>query len=153
VSQPKCVRRGEAVGWLLSGPDLGLWIGPSQHLPHGWIAGVHEGAGPTDPKLQDLHDTGQQQGIREESQWGFSTDGVADVGGLVPNQHVFAMNIYEQKCVDKRVYCGSYCDTLQLPRWDFFFAVRGEVARVEGNYELRRDEWDWAHGVEFTKNQ
>jgi hypothetical protein len=24
---------------------------PSQPLPHWWTAGVHEGAGPTDPKL------------------------------------------------------------------------------------------------------
>jgi hypothetical protein len=29
--------------------------------------GAHERAGPADPKLKDLHDTGQQQDIQEES--------------------------------------------------------------------------------------
>ena len=35
---------------------------------------MHEGAGTADPKLQNLHDTGQQQDIPEES----SIDSVAE---------------------------------------------------------------------------
>jgi hypothetical protein len=47
------------------GPDSVLWVGPPQHSPHlincwsswrGWSS-------PIDSKLQDLHDTGQQQDI------------------------------------------------------------------------------------------
>ena len=41
---------------------------PSNYPTDELTAGVHEGDSPTDPKLQDLHDTGQQQGILEESQ-------------------------------------------------------------------------------------
>lgn len=33
-----------------------LWIVPHQYLPHWWTSGVHEGASPTNLKLQDLHD-------------------------------------------------------------------------------------------------
>jgi hypothetical protein len=49
-----------------------------------WSAGACEGAGSTDPKLQDLHDTGQQQDVWEESQWGPSIDSVAEARGLEP---------------------------------------------------------------------
>ena len=37
---------------------------PTQHLPHSWTAGVHEAS----PKLQDLHDTGQQEYIQATMQ-------------------------------------------------------------------------------------
>jgi len=46
---------------------------------------------------------------------------------------------------------GVLCDTPQLPGQDFlffffffffFFFLRGEVARVEGRYGERGDEWD-----------
>lgn len=36
-----------------------------QHLPYPRISGAHGGASPTDPKLQDLHDT-EQQDIQED---------------------------------------------------------------------------------------
>lgn len=65
----------------LSGPDPGLWIGPT----HWWIAGVHEGACPTYPKLQDLYDTGQQKNNQEESQYDSSIDGLAEARGLIPD--------------------------------------------------------------------
>ena len=45
------------------GPDPGLGGGPPQHLPHLSTLGAGEGSWPADPKLQDLHDTGQQQEI------------------------------------------------------------------------------------------
>lgn len=37
---------------------------------------VHDGAASTDPKLQDLHDTGQKQNTLEEFRGGSSTDSV-----------------------------------------------------------------------------
>ena len=40
------------------------------HPPCLWSAGACEGTGPADPKLQDLHDTGQQQDTQEESSEG-----------------------------------------------------------------------------------
>lgn len=49
----------------------------------------HEGPSPADPKLQVLHDTGQQD-IQEESQWGFSIDCVAEA---LKHQQLIAMNI------------------------------------------------------------
>ena len=50
-----------------TGSDPGFELIPPQHPPHLWTAGVCEGDGSTDPNLQDLHDTGQQQDISEES--------------------------------------------------------------------------------------
>lgn len=38
-----------------------VWV---QHLPHQWSAGTRERASPADPKLQNLHDIGQQQDIQ-----------------------------------------------------------------------------------------
>ena len=49
-------------------PEPGLFISPPPHPPHLGSAGAPEGAGPADPKLQDLHDKEQQQSIQEESQ-------------------------------------------------------------------------------------
>jgi hypothetical protein len=43
---------------------------------------------PTDPKLQALHDTGQQQDLQEESQRDSSIDRVAEARGLVPDQQI-----------------------------------------------------------------
>jgi hypothetical protein len=53
---------------LINNPGLDprLWVGPPRHLSHLWTAGGYEGASPADPKLQSLHDTGQQD-IWEES--------------------------------------------------------------------------------------
>jgi hypothetical protein len=70
----------------LSDQHTGLWVGLPQYLSCWWIPGVRKGSGPTDLKLQDLHDTGQQQNILEESQWGSSIDSVAETRGLELDQ-------------------------------------------------------------------
>ena len=49
-------------------PDPGHSVGQPQNLYHLRMVGTHERASPTDPKLQDLHDTGQQKDNQEESQ-------------------------------------------------------------------------------------
>lgn len=49
-----------------SGPEPGLWVGPPQYPPHLGSAGAHEGTSFADPKLQNLHDIGQQQDVQEE---------------------------------------------------------------------------------------
>jgi hypothetical protein len=67
-------------------PDLGLGVVPSQHLPHLWTARSHEGASPADPKLQDLHDTEQQQDSWEESWWWSGIDRIAEARGIEPHQ-------------------------------------------------------------------
>lgn len=59
---------------------------------HLWTARACEGFGTADPKLQDLHDTGQQQEIWEESQWRARIDGIAEARGLEPYQWPIAMN-------------------------------------------------------------
>ena len=56
------------------------WPTPtSTPLMNGWRG---EGAGPTDPKMQDIHNTEQQLDMWEESPWGSSTDSVAEARGL-----------------------------------------------------------------------
>jgi hypothetical protein len=55
------------------------------------------------------------------------------------------MNICKERNGDRRVYCATHCDTLQLPQGHFFLCWRGEVARVEVRYDGRRK--DWGHNV------
>jgi hypothetical protein len=129
----------------LSGLDSGLCIGAHQYPPHRKTAGVQKVADPTDPKLQDLHDTEQPEDIRTESHWCSSIDRVAVAWGLIPDW-VIAMNIFRQRSVDKRVHC----DTLQLLHWDDFFSLT-VWGRLPGCRVCRRggrDEWIWgAWGV------
>ena len=61
---------------------------------HWGTARVREEASPTDPKLRDLHDTGQQQDIQEESPWGYSTDSISEAGGLELHQSLLEMIIW-----------------------------------------------------------
>jgi hypothetical protein len=83
-----------------TGLDPELSTGLSQHL---WTAGMHEGAGPEEPKL--LHDTGQQQDIREESQWGSGIDSIAEARGLEPGQ--WQVKLFRQR----GIYYMTHCDT------------------------------------------
>ena len=48
--------------------------------------GTHERVSGADPKLQDLHDTGQQQDNKEEAHRGFNVDGGTEARDLKPNQ-------------------------------------------------------------------
>jgi hypothetical protein len=56
--------------------------------------------------------------------------------------------------VDRRGYCGTHCDTLQLPQWDVFSLLWGEVARVKGGYN-GRERWVGlgVHDGKFTRNK
>lgn len=55
-----------------------LWVGPPQYPPHRWTAGACEVVGPAGLKLQNLHDTRQQQDIQEEPQWRPSHEGAEE---------------------------------------------------------------------------
>jgi hypothetical protein len=100
--------------WLgLSGVGLSS-PSPPKHLPYLGADGAHEGAGPPEPKLQDLHDSEQQQDIREESRWGSSIDGVTGARGFKPDQQLTAINICNSSCLGKRLNYVTLCDTPQL---------------------------------------
>lgn len=75
-------------------PGPGLWVDLHQNLHHLWTVGACERTNSADPKLQDLHDTEQQQDNQEESQWGSDIDDVTEARDLEPNQWLIAMNIY-----------------------------------------------------------
>jgi hypothetical protein len=47
---------------------------------------MHERTSPADPKLQDLHDPGQQQDNQEEFWLGTNIDGVTEARDLKPDQ-------------------------------------------------------------------
>ena len=104
------------------GPDPELWVGPPQSLYYLQMVGICEKISPAVPKQQDLHDARQQQDNWEESQWRSNIDNVAKARDLKPDQWLIAMNICKWRCVDRGIYCGTHCDTLQLPRWDVFYA-------------------------------
>lgn len=57
---------------LLEGPHVSCWTMP-----------------------EELHDSGQQLGPRQESRWGSSIDGTAEARGLVLDQQLITMNIYK----------------------------------------------------------
>ena len=52
-------------------------------------------------------------------------------------------NPCKQRIVNKRVYCETYCDTLQLPQGDFLLcwgcSLQGRRACMRG----QGNEWDW----------
>jgi hypothetical protein len=82
-----------------------------------------EEVSPTDPKLQDLHYTEQQQEIREVTQCGSNTHRVAEAGSLNPDQGVTVMIICIQKSVDKGNTMG-HTVTQYIMR---LYSVWGEV--------------------------
>ena len=136
-----------------TGLDPELSAGLSQHL---WTAGMHEGAGPEEPKL--LHDTGQQQDIREESQWGSGIDSIAEARGLEPGQ--WQVKLFRQRGIYYMTHCdtqrgiyymthcdtqrGIYyttrCDTLQFPQQDFIYLYFLSWRRLQGQ---RKDMVRW----------
>lgn len=99
-----------------------------------------KGLDPVDPKLQGLHDTGQQQEILEESQGGSSIDSVAEADQWLlqwtfPSWHEWTEGVlwYTR-------------ETLQIPHRDFFYVVLflifmflvffwGRIARAKDRYK------------------
>lgn len=104
-------------------PELRCWVVPPQCPLHLWTTGACEGAGPADPKVKDLHSTGQQQDSQQESHWGPIINNAAGVRGLEPDQWFIAMN----KHLKVKMYgllCDSLClTTASMPRLFFFFKL------------------------------
>lgn len=115
----------------------GLWVSP----PHLWPAGACKGASSTDPNLQSLHDTGQQQDIKEESLWGSSIDSIAE------DQWTFTSS------VDKRAHWDTlWHTTASTTRFFFFFPWGG----CKGGGRVRRDRERngiGVHDVKFTESK
>lgn len=83
--------REELVGWpilLLPGPKPRIINWSSQHPLHLWSEGACKRDSPANPKLQDHHDTGQQN-IQNESQKRSGIYSVAEPRGLNQTNHSF----------------------------------------------------------------
>lgn len=85
VFQNACLRR-EKTGGLTSpattqAQNQAFELADSNVPPHLWTVGTYDGDEHADSKLQDLHDTGQQD-FQEEPQWDPVINGVADTRGL-----------------------------------------------------------------------
>lgn len=63
---------------------------------------------PVESKLQDLHELGQLQDIREKSHCGLSIVSIAEATDLEQEQLLIAMNIC---CLKKTQYCITHRDT------------------------------------------
>jgi hypothetical protein len=166
AADPGGVSAGELAGDQLSyhpGPDPELWV-----RTHLWTAGVCEEGGPADPKLQDLHDTKQQQDNLEGAlvkiqywrctrslrpqirpmpdslQWTFASKDVWTKGYTVWHT-VTQCNFHTE------MFCLFCCCCFSSFAFYLFiyilFSLEGEVARVEG----WRDEWDWVTWCEIHK--
>lgn len=89
LEQEQCADNSATTQASIQGSELAHPIS----TPSLWTAGASERARPADPKLQDLHDTGQAQAIWEESHWGSSVDDVAEARDLKTGQWLIAANI------------------------------------------------------------
>lgn len=104
-------------GWYLA---AGLWFGPPQSLVHLWTARVYEGAGPTDPQLEDLHHNGSEDPVlikqqKTENSWHTN----------VHNQHLQA------KMCRQRAYVNILWHT-KASITGYLSICWREVARVDG---------------------
>ena len=99
--------------------------------------GAHGRPGPADSKLQDLHDTGQQQIIQEESQWEPSINSVAETRGLEPDRWL-------QLTSASKDVCDSLCCTMasMLKFFCFFllyFILLNFIGEVVTRAKCRND--------------
>ena len=103
-----------------------------------WSIGACEMASPADPELQDLHDTGRQQEILEESQWGSSIESVAGSKRPWTRQITHGNEHFQASCLDKRACCVTHCDTTASTVRCFIYLLllssSGKVTWVEGGY-------------------
>ena len=97
----KKLRKRELTGWPAQLPHR-LWISPPKNLYHLPMVGAHEKASPADPKLHNLHDTGQQRDNWQESWWGANMDDVTEAKDLEPDGWLMARNIYNVKMCGQR---------------------------------------------------
>ena len=92
--------------------------------------------------------TQDNKGLSEKS----SSDRVSKARGLLQYQWIIAINIWNQRSMVNRIYCGMHWDTLQHPLWDLFFLFWGRGCKggecVQGG---GRDEQDWDSGYEIHK--
>lgn len=72
-----------------------LWVGPWQHLPHPWSDRVCQRTG-LEVYPQDFHDSGQQQDILAEFQWGSSIDSIPKTRDLEPDQQLIAIKLHDR---------------------------------------------------------
>jgi hypothetical protein len=96
------------------GSDPRLWLVPPQSLYYLLMVGMCGRASPAEPKLQDLHDAGQQQDNWEEPRWKSSIDVVTKARDPKPDQWLIAMIICKWRCVDRGIHYGthySFCDS------------------------------------------
>jgi hypothetical protein len=114
--------KGEMMCWpaqLQSRPRSGALHWLTQNLYLLQMVGMRERTSPAVQKLQDVHDTGQQDNW-EESRWRPNIDGVTEARDLEADQWLIVMNICKWRCVDRRIPCRTHHNIQQLPWWDVF---------------------------------
>lgn len=148
--------------------NQGLIVNAPQHPSPLRPAG--RGGGLVDPGLQDLHSTGQQSDVQEESLWGSSVSSVAETRGLWPM--ILCNECLHAKMYGKGVYCVTHRVTLQFPWQEFLFPLSsfafsflffnlkfwfvflgGCVTRAEGGGKGTEDAWDWHTWCERHREQ
>lgn len=92
LTQVKTGRPGGLTSPALLRAKIRVMCFPFQHLPLGGRDGSGNSIGLAHPGQQDLQDTGQQQDVQEESQWGSSIDDGGKTRGLQPDLWSFVMN-------------------------------------------------------------
>jgi hypothetical protein len=126
----------------LPSPDLGLWVPTPTSTPSMNYWSTWRAASPTDPKLQDLHCTGQWQDIPKESWWESSIDSVAEARGPITDQQSLQWRFANKETGWK----GALWDTLwhtTASRIRFFFLLEGRLQGQREGTKGQGDEWDW----------
>lgn len=123
---------------------------PPKHLPDWWTAGAWEGAGPAEPKPpQDLHCTGQQQDIQEESRWGSSTDSVAESRPMTHSSEHLEVKLFGQKGILHDTLCHSSASAAKFFACMFSFGGKLQWWSVEK--ERWGHEWHLGAGCKIHK--
>lgn len=100
------------------------------------------------PKLQDVHDTGQQD-IQEESSWGSTTYGVAEARGSRTRPLIYCKEHLQVKLfVQKSILCDTPCHmTASMGEGDCLEGCKGQSTDMEEH----RDGWDLGWWCEINK--
>ena len=104
------------------GSNSGWWLDLPQYPPHLWSAGACEGTWPTDPKLQDLHNTGNYRISKKSPINSVETRGLDSTKSMtLCNEHLW-VKIHGQKALLCDSLCHSTTSMMRFLIFSFFFS-------------------------------
>ena len=133
------------------GPDLGLWVGPRQCLPHLWTSGTCEETGSLDPKLQVSMTQGNN--IISEKSPGEDPVLIVEQKPETMNQTTESLQWpFASKAVGTKWFTVWHAMTLQPLWWDGFLFSFLLGRKFQGQRGEEMKQWmDWGAWCEIDK--